>query len=92
MYYYVCIMYVDNDNTGCLNNIFLTLTFTGSWDILQAINFCLPFYCEKYPCLPEENVIELDVTIVRSVLACPLHEVGELLLRPDVHDDELGAS
>ena len=50
------------------------------------------FYCGRYPCLPlpEKNVIELDIAIIRSVLACSLHEVGELLLRSDVHDGELG--
>ena len=37
--------------------------------------------------LPEENVVELDVTVIGSVLACSLHEVGEFLGRSDVHAD-----
>ena len=38
--------------------------------------------------IPEEDVVELDVAIIGSILACSLHEVDKLVLRSDVHDDD----
>ena len=42
--------------------------------------------------VPEQDVVELNVAIIGSILACSLHEVNKLVLRSDVHDGRFSIS